>query len=122
MIEKSVTSPEAHWRAALADGRFLIQRDMQDGRAFFPPRLAGPEGQTLEWIEACGRGTVYSVTVIHPRPPQEPYDVVLVDLEEGARIMSRVSGIDPGDVTIGIPVTAQIATTDEGAQIVFHPA
>ncbi len=122
MSDHAVSSPEAHWRAALAEGRFLIQRDRIDGKAYFPPRLAGPEGQPLEWVEASGRGTVYSVSVIHPKPPLQPYNVVLVDLEEGARMMSRVDGAGPDTVAIGAPVAAKIVQTESGPQVVFHPA
>jgi len=122
MSDSKVTSPEAHWRAALREGRLLLQRDASDGTAYFPPRLAGPKGQALEWIEASGRGTVYSVSAIHPRPPQQPYNVALVDLAEGARMMSRINGADPEDIAIGAPVAAQIAETEEGPQVVFHLA
>ena len=122
MSETTVVPPEAHWRAALADGRFLIQRDASDGTAYFPPRLAGPQGQPLEWVEATGRGTVYSISVIHPKPPQQPYNVALVDLEEGARMMSLIEGADPAAIAIGSQVTAQIAETDEGPQVIFHLA
>ncbi|WP_340588823.1 Zn-ribbon domain-containing OB-fold protein [Erythrobacter alti] len=122
MTQCSVVPPETHWRAALADGRFLIQRDPVDGTTYFPPRLAGPKGQSLEWVEASGLGTVYAVSVIYPKPPQQPYNVVLVDLEEGARMMSRVESERPEDIAIGDPVRARIAATDDGMQIVFHPA
>ena len=58
--------PEATWRKALAEGRLLLQRAKGSGTVFFPPRWAEPgTGETdLEWIEAAGLGTVYSVTVI----------------------------------------------------------
>jgi len=122
MSDQAATSPEAQWRAALGEGRFLLQRDASDGAAYFPPRLAGPKGQKLEWIEASGRGTVYSVSTIHPRPPQQRYNVALVDLEEGARMMSRVDGANPDSIAIGAPVIAQIEKTEEGPQVVFHLA
>lgn len=122
MSDHAIIPPEAHWRAALAEGKFLIQRDTTGGTAYFPPRLAGPEGQPLEWVEACGRGTVYSVTVIHPKPPQQAYNVALVDLEEGARMMSRIDGTEPETIAIGTSVVAQIAQTDSGPQVVFHQA
>lgn len=116
--------PEAHWHAALAQGRFLIQRSTSSGTHVFPPRLAEPgTGQTdLEWIDAPGLGTVYSCTVIHPRPPAEPYNVVLVDLDGGARLMSRVDGMDAEDITIGMRVEHAIVETGDGPLIVFRPA
>ncbi len=115
--------PEAHWRAALADGRFLLQRG-RDGRAFFPPRVAQPGNGSLDhqWIEASGGGAVYSVTVVAPRPPAVPYNVVLVDLDEGVRLMSRVEGLEPSAVAIGMRVRARVAHDEDGAILIFDPA
>lgn len=108
-----MTSPETHWRDALAQGRLLIQRATGSGATFFPPRLIEPgTGEVdIEWIEASGLGTVYSVTTITPKPPAEPYNVVLVDLDEGPRVMSRVEG--PGEVSIDLRVRARIDQGDE---------
>jgi uncharacterized OB-fold protein len=108
-----MTSPEAHWREALAQGRLLLQRATGSGEIIFPPRMFEPgTGESdLEWIEANGLGTVYSVTLISPKPPAEAYNVVLVDLDEGARVMSRVVG--PGEVGIGLRVRARIEPGDE---------
>jgi hypothetical protein len=68
------------------------------GRAVFRPRV-GPSA----WQVSAGRGTVYSTTVIRPRGG-EAYNLVLVDLDEGFRMMSRVVGIAPEEVAIGMRV------------------
>lgn len=120
-VTPAPSSPEAHWHAALAEGRLLLQLDTTTGKTVFPPRLVGPGGGELEWIEASGKGTVHSTTTIFPRPPGEPYNVVLVDLAEGARMMGRVEGIAPQDVAIGMAVSARIVVGDDGALVVFHP-
>jgi uncharacterized OB-fold protein len=52
------------------------------------------------------RGVVYATTVLH-RPDEEPYNVCLVDLEDGARAMGRVEGLAPQDVKIGMQVQAR---------------
>lgn len=118
------TGPEAHWRQALSEGRFLLQRSPVDGRHFFPPRVMAPspDGDALDWIDASGRGVVHSVTVIGPKPPAEPYNVVLVDLAEGPRMMSRVEGLPAAAVTIGMPVRARIAEEEGVPVVVFDPA
>ncbi len=113
--------PEQHWRNALAEGRFLLQRDPVSGDYVFPPRLASPSGGLLEWVEAVGTGTVYSTTLVRPRPPENPYNVALIDLAEGARMMSRVEGIAAEEVAIGMPVQAQIVSHDGSPILVFHP-
>ena len=114
--------PEKEYLAYLAAGKFMIQRSPKSGRHVFYPRLAEPlTGDPLEWVEACGRGTVYSVTVLHPRPPEAAYNVVLIDLEEGPRMMSRVDGINAEKVTIGMPVQAKIIQENGQALLVFEP-
>jgi uncharacterized OB-fold protein len=114
--------PEAHWRAALAEGRFLLQRGDRSGRAFFPPRAAEPgTGDTAVWFEASGAGEVHAVTVIHPKPPEAPYAVVLVELAEGPRLMSVVEGVAPGEITIGLEVRAFIAERDGAPLLLFRP-
>ncbi len=116
--------PEAHWRAALDEGRFLLQRARATGQVFFPPRVAAPgSGDTaLEWFEPSRGGTVYSVTIIHPKPPAPPYYVALIDLDAGPRVMSRVEGVQTGAVSIGQRVTARVLPGDEGGLLVFDPA
>jgi uncharacterized protein len=113
--------PERHWRDALAEGRFLLQRDPVNGQHYFPPRLVSPSGGLLEWAEIEGLGTVYSTTTVQTRPPAEPYNVALIDLAEGPRLMSRVEGIAAPDVAIGMAVKAQIAERDGISVLVFHP-
>ena len=116
--------PEQEYFAHLAQGRLMLQRSRSTGRFVFYPRVAEPvTGATdLEWVEASGRGTVYAATVARPRPPQPPYSVVLVDLEEGVRMMSRVEGVAPEAVRIGMPVQARIATDGDKPLVVFDPA
>jgi uncharacterized OB-fold protein len=60
------------------------------------------------------RGVVYATTVLH-RPDEEPYNVCLVDLEDGARAMGRVDGVAPEDVKIGMRVQAR--TGDDGITV-----
>jgi uncharacterized protein len=52
------------------------------------------------------RGVVYATTVVHRRG-EEPYNVCLVDLDDGVRVMGRVEGLAPQDVTIGLRVQAR---------------
>jgi uncharacterized protein len=81
----------------------LHQRELayqvdDDGRAVFRPRV-GP----TRWRVSAGRGTVYSTTVVRPRGG-EAYNIVLVDLDEGFRMMSTVVGVAPEAVAIGARV------------------
>lgn len=116
--------PEAEWRAHLADGRFMIQRSRSTGRHVFYPRIVEPGtgADDLSWVEASGRGTVHAVTVVRKKDPAESYNVVLVDLAEGPRLMSRIDGIDPDSVHIGMAVEARIIEEGDRPLLVFVPA
>ena len=118
------SGPEATWRAASAQGRFMLQKSVSDGAYVFPPRTMAPGSgeDDLVWVEAAGTGSVYSVTVISPKPPLEPYNVVLVDLDEGPRVMSRIDGIAAQDVTIGMRVRARIGEEAGTPILLFGPA
>lgn len=117
-------TPEKTYFEHLAAGRFMIQKSRSSGGHVFYPRVAEPgTGATdLEWVPASGRATVYSTTVIRQKPPTPHYNIVLVDLEEGPRMMSRIEGIAPEDVRIGMPVAARIVQDGEQAVVVFVPA
>lgn len=116
--------PEAEWSAHLAQGHFMIQRSRSTGGYVFYPRIAEPGtgARDLEWVEASGRGTVHAVTVVRKKDPADSYNVVLVDLEEGPRLMSRVDGSPPEAVTIGMPVSARIVSEQDRPLLVFVAA
>ena len=116
--------PEKEHFEFLAKGEFMLQRCRSSGAFIYYPRVAEPKtGATdLEWVKASGLGTVYSTTVIRQKPPKTDYNVALVDLAEGPRMMSRVSGLAPHDVKIGMPVRAKIISEDDRNIVVFEPA
>lgn len=119
------TGPERLYRDALAAGRFQIQHCTACGRHVFYPRvLCSHCGATaLEWVTPSGSGTVYSTTVIRRKPDAGgDINIALVDLEEGVRMMSRVDGVPPAEVRIGMAVTAQISTDGGQPLVVFVPA
>ena len=120
----TVLQPDREHLNFLREGRFMIQRCRDSGRHIFYPRIAEPvTGSTnLEWVEASGRAKVYAVTVVRQRPPSANYNVVMVDLAEGPRMMSRVDGIPPEEVRIGMAVQARVITEGGQPMVVFLPA
>ena len=116
--------PERQYLEFLAQGRFMIQRSRLTGRHVFYPRIAEPlTGSTdLEWVEASGRGSIYSVTVVRQRPPASDYNVALIDLDEGPRLMSRVDGLEPSAARIGMAVEARVIRENEAPLLIFVPA
>jgi uncharacterized OB-fold protein len=108
----------------LAKGEFNIQHCTACGHHIFYPRaLCHRCGSAdLEWIAASGRGTVYATSVIRVRPEQgEHYNIALIDLEEGPRMISRVVDVAPDAVRIGAAVEAFIGELDGQTAILFRP-
>ena len=120
----STLHPEVDYQKFLAEGSFRIQRSRTTGRYLVYPRVVEPlTGSTdLEWVPASGEGVVYSTTVIRQKPPIPSYNLALIDLAEGPRLMSRVVGIPPQEVKIGMAVKARIVREDDLALVVFEPA
>lgn len=116
--------PEQEFLAYLEQGEFMLQRSRSSGNFLFYPRVAEPgTGATdLEWVKASGAGTVYSTTVIRQKPPKTDYNLALIDLAEGPRMMSRVQNIPPERVKIGMAVRALVIREDGGPLVVFEPA
>ncbi len=121
--------PDAAFAANVRDGRLWLQHCTACGAYIFYPRVLCPRcGATdLTWLPASGRGTIHSRAVLHrrqtpgsDRPPQ--HAIVLIDLEEGPRLMSRLPGIAPEDIRIGAPVRARIEIAEAGPVILFDRA
>ena len=116
--------PEARFRAFLQEGRFMLQRSRSTGAFVFYPRTVAPGTGTadLEWVEASGRGVVYATTCTRRRKEHGgDYNIALIDLAEGPRMMARVEGIAPDAVPIGLEVKARITEIDGTPAIVFDP-
>ena len=117
--------PEAEYHRHLEEGRFMLQRSASTGVHVHYPRVAVPgSGETdLEWVEASGDGTVYATTVNRRRPEKGgDYNLALIDLAEGPRMMARVEGVAPEDVRIGMAVRGAVGEIDGKAAVIFRPA
>lgn len=105
-----------YWEG-LARGELRIQRCQACSQAVFYPRALCPHchSDQLEWIVASGKGTIYTYTVAHqgfgPFAADVPFVIALVELEEGARMMSRIIDAPRERVTIG----AAVSVTFEGS-------
>jgi uncharacterized OB-fold protein len=91
--------------------KLMLQRCASTGEHLFPPVTFCPGTlERPEWVEASGRGTVFSwIVVRHPVPrdiyaDQVPYVVALVTLEEGCRMAANIVGCAPEDVTANMPL------------------
>ena len=117
---------ERYFQDRLDEGRFMIQRSRSSGAHIFYPRAIAPGtgADDLEWVEASGRGIVYSTTLVLPgrNGAGETYNISLIDLAEGPRMMSRVIDIAPDAVHIGMAVKASIGEIEGKKVVLFRPA
>lgn len=109
-----------YWEGA-REGRLMIQRCPDCGTPNFPPRLACTECfADLEWVEAEGRGTVFTYGVVHrPNLPDvfggaAPFVVAVVELAEGPLVLSNVVECEPAEVEVGAAVEAVFEPLDDG--------
>ncbi|GIW41977.1 MAG: hypothetical protein KatS3mg076_2554 [Candidatus Binatia bacterium] len=115
------------WEGA-RQGKLLLQRDRRDGSVHWPPKPPYWKGGVLEWFEASGRGRIYSYVVAHePFLPAFrhllPLVLVLVELEEGPRLVGYMVGVKPEDVSFGMPVEVVFRRlTDRVVLPVWRPA
>ena len=117
--------PDALFAQGLAQGRFRIQRCSACGQHVFYPRVLCThcDSAQLEWVDPSGVGSVYSSTTVRRKPQAGgDYNVALVDLAEGPRLMSRIDGISPDQVHIGMRVQALVIDDPaKGKLLVFIP-
>ena len=73
----------------------------------------------FDWVEASGRGRVYSWTVAHHAyhpgfKAEVPYVLLTVDLDEGVRALGRLKGDHAERLKIGLAVTLTMTPTENG--------
>ena len=118
-------SPLAAWLDHLERGELAYQFSPSANQAVFYPRVIAPGSGAadLEWRVSAGLGTVHATTVVHPQEGA-PYNVALIDMDEGFRLMSRVEDIAPTSVRIGQRVRFRVHRLggDDPPYPVFTPA
>lgn len=117
-------SPLATYISFLERGELGYQFSPSANTAVFYPRVIAPKtgAADLEWRVSKGIGTVYATTVVHPQQGG-PYNVALIDVDEGFRMMSRVEDVAPTAVKIGMRVKFRVHKQegDEPPYPVFTP-
>lgn len=118
-IPESSPYGEPYWAAAV-DGRLVIQHCPRcDRLQHFPrPWCTACLNDEMEYVQASGRGSVYSFTVVRRNPnpafaARVPYVLALIDLDEGVRVMSNVVGCAPEAVSVGQRVRVCFETIDD---------
>jgi uncharacterized OB-fold protein len=109
-----------------AKGELSFQRCTDCGRWRHLPRhrCAGCGSKEWTWQRSSGRGKIFSWTVTHQRlvrnfPEPVPYATVVVELEEGVRMVSGVRGIAPSELVLDLPVEVVFEEAGEEAKLPF---
>lgn len=104
-----------------ARGELRFQRCTHCGTFRHVPReiCAACSSFDWEWVASSGRGTVYTWTVVvralHPDfVGDTPYAPVVVEMEEGVRVVSQVLDCPPDQLRVGLPVQVKfVAVSDQ---------
>ena len=91
------------------------------------PAVSDPEtGSGLSWVRASGRGTIHTFTILHKvfRPEfaeRVPYNVIVVELEEGPFFHSNLVDCANEDIRVGMPVEVVFRERDGAVLPLFRP-
>ena len=129
---KPVSEPDAltePFFAAGAEGRLLLATCDGCGEMRLPTSPACPSclGEGYEWNEVSGRGTVYTFAIMHQRyhaawEPDLPYNIAVVELDEGPRMPANIIGIENDEIAVGMPVEVVWEREGEAPVPRFRPA
>lgn len=113
MEEMDKLPPLAAYQEYCRRGLLAYQYCPDDGAAIFYPRIMSPSGSTnLQWRVSKGLGTVHATTTVRARD-EAPYNVSIIEVDEGYRMMSRVEDVAPEQVKIGMRVRVRMHTDEK---------
>ena len=119
-ITPPVPQPESdyYWEKC-KEHELWLRRCLDCGNAYFYPRDICPAcfSRNTDWIQSSGRGTVHTFCIVHRAPTPAfrdmvPYVPVIIDLEEGARIISHLIDIEPNPEVIKCGMAVQVTFDD----------
>lgn len=121
----SQNGPDAVFREGLDMGEIRVQSCGACGRSVFFPRTLCPhcKGEDLTWQPVEGPCEIHTTTTVRRKPERGgDYNVCMVELPGGARMMSRVEGIAPDVVRIGMHVDLFVGEIDGRPAVLCKPA
>lgn len=118
------------FEAITGTGMLHVQRCASCGDHHHPPRLYCPDcfSGDYSFAEVSGRGTVYSYTVSHVTAEAAwkdavPYATIVVELDEGPRLVGSARGFGLDEIKIGAPVrVVPEAVAEDFAYLWVEPA
>lgn len=122
----SPTGDTAEFYQHCARGELRFQRCASCRTWRHPPRVACARcgSEDWSWERSSGRGTLFSWTVTHqPLVPgfadDVPYAVIVVELEEGIRLVSGLRGVAPDALELGMPLVVDFAPVSDAIALHF---
>jgi uncharacterized OB-fold protein len=114
----------------LQEEKIMGSKCSKCGALALPPRpiCVSCLGSELEWIQFRGVGKLAAFTSIIVAPPfmvkegfskKNPYVVGVVELEENAKIVARITGVDakkPEEIKVGTPLKAEFIHSGQGPE------
>ena len=129
-ISKPLPEPDdasrPFWDGA-AEGKLVLMRCNDCGTWRLPSRMHCDHclSKNTAWEQASGRGTVRTFGVMHQRyhPSFDlPYNVTIVELEEGPRLPTNLVGVSNADIRVGMPVVVDWERHSDVTLPKFRPA
>ncbi len=122
-------TPETqHFWDGTKRGELRLQRCDDCSHAYFPPRPFCPlcASRSVAVFAASGRATLHSYVISHRPAPgfEPPYAIAVVELEEGPRMMSNITGVaqTPEALRLDMPLEVEFeAVSDEISLPLFRP-
>ena len=109
---------------AAAQGRLMLMRCRACGTYRYPSRdrCDACWSTDTEWVPASGRATLHSWVIFHQvyHPAfadKVPYNVAVVELEEGPRITTNIVGCEHDALRAGMPLEVVFETVADGVAL-----
>lgn len=108
-----------YWQRA-REGELAVLRCEDCGRLVNYVKRQCPNcgSRRLSWSPTSGKGELYSYSVLHRAAStlfkdKVPYVLAIVELDEGIKVMSHLTGCDPEQVRVGMGVEVVFENVDE---------
>jgi len=115
------------WVGAM-EGRLVLMQCLECGEWRLPARQHCDTclSDQFTWERASGKGTVRTFGVMHQKyhpgwAAVSPYNVTIVELEEGPRLPTNIVGIANEEIRVGMPVIVEWERHDDVALPKFRP-
>ena len=116
--EPMITPENQAFFEATKDGRFLLRRCDDCGKAHYYPRSICPlcGSDKTQWFEANGEGEIYTYSVLRKGAPI-PYCLAYVNLPEGVSVLTNIVDCDLDAVRIGQRVKVCFKPAEKGTMM-----